>query len=350
MTTTPPAADTAPPATGTPESPGPATDPRRRLTVLDLVLKPNLVSVALPLVILAVALAIIRPGFYSGYTIHSLLVQAGIFTAVGLAQLAVIAVGHMNLALPAMSACSGMVAGFVMIQLGMPAPVAIGLALLAGLALGALQGAIIAFGGLNPFIVTLGLGSLYLGALLSIARGASFTSFPESFAAIGSARIGSVPAIALIAIAVAALAAFIYTRTVSGREMLAVGASFRAARFSAIKVPWTVVKCHALSGLFAGAAALLAIADLGSVDPSLGASWLLPSFAAPVLGGALLTGGKVSSVGTALGAMLLVLVGTGLVVFGVNQYWYQVGLGVVLLLSVLIGQARSRYTMNRSIQ
>ena len=54
--------------------------------------------------------------------------------------------------------------------------------------------------------------------------------------------------------------------------------------------------------------------------------------------------------GRCFGAMLLVLVGTGLVVFGVNQYWYQVGLGVVLLLSVLIGQARSRYTMNRSIQ
>jgi ribose transport system permease protein len=331
-------------------SPSDVSTPASKRTILDIILKPSLVSVALPLALLIITLAVLRPGFYSPYTVQSLLVQAGIFTVVGLAQLAVISVGHMNLALPAMSAFSAMTAGYLMVQLGLPAFVAILGAIATGLVLGVVQGVLIAFGGLNPFIVTLGLGSLFLGLLLSIARGASFSSFPEDFAIIGTARIGSIPAIALIAVALATLAAFIYGRTVSGREMLAVGASFRAARFSAIKVPWTVVKCHALSGALAASAALLAIADLGSADPSLGQSWLLPSFAAPVLGGALLTGGKVSSIGTALGALLLVLVGTGLVVFGVNQYWYQVGLGVVLLLSVLIGQARSRYTLNRSTQ
>jgi ribose transport system permease protein len=106
-----------------------------------------------------------------------------------------------------------------------------------------------------------------------------------------------------------------------------------------------IVLAHSLSGLLAGAAAVLAVANLAEIDTSLGQQWLLPSFIAPVLGGSLLTGGRVTVVGTALGAVLLAVVESGLVVLGFNQYWYQIGLGLILLVAVLIGRARIRYLM-----
>lgn len=323
---------------------------RNAFAILDVVLKPALVGVVVPIAGLAIALAVIRPGFYSAYTIQSNLTQAAIFAVVGLAQLTVIAIGQMNLALPAMAACAAMTAGFLMQAAHVPVPLALVAGVLVAGALGAGQGGLIGYARLNPFIVTLGLGSLYLGAMFAVIRGASYSAFPEDFFAISRIRPIGIPLITLMAIACVLVMVVVYRRSVSGREMLAVGASLRAARYSGIAVPANVLKAHTLSGLLAGVAAILAMADLGAADSSLGQAWLLPSFAAPVLGGALLLGGRVSSLGTALGAVLLVLVNTALVVMGVNQYWYQVGLGVVLLLSVLLGRAREQYMVARSVR
>jgi ribose transport system permease protein len=313
-----------------------------RPPIVAAALRVELLGVIVPLLLLAAVLAVVTPNFYSAYTMRSIATQAGIFTVVGLAQLTAISIGQMNLALPAMSVSAGMLFGYVIKDAEAPFLVAALLAISCGMMLGAMQGALIGYLHLNPFIVTLGLASLYTGLMLGISRGASFSSFPGAFGEMGANRFIGVPYIAIYALVVTACAYLLFNKTVSGREMLAVGASPRAARFSAISVPRTILKAHACSGVLAALAALIAVADLGTVDTSLGQSWLLPSFAAPVLGGAVLTGGRVSAVGTALGAVLLVMVGTGLVTMGVNQYWYQVGLGVIVLASVLIGRARNR--------
>jgi ribose transport system permease protein len=123
---------------------------------------------------------------------------------------------------------------------------------------------------------------------------------------------------------------------------LATGANPLAARFSAIPVDRTVVSAHVLSAALGGVAAILQVSRLAVGSPAVGQDWLLPSFAASVLGGTLLGGGKVSVIGTVLGAALLAMVANALVLFGVNQYWYQAGLGLIILGAVGVDQLRQR--------
>jgi ribose transport system permease protein len=302
-------------------------------------------GVVVPLLALVVFLGVTQANFFSAYNVQSITARAAIFLVVGLSQLSVLAIGQLNLALPATSVTAGMLLAYLTNTLKMPLAPALALTLALGVAMGALQGALIAYGGLNPFITTLGLASLYMGALFVVTGTVTYLAVAGSLGNVGTTNVLTVPLIAWLAVAVAVAFYTFFHFTVAGRETLAAGASQRAALFSAIAVRRRIVLAHTFSGALAAAAAVFAVANLAEADTGLGQSWLLPSFVAPVLGGTLLTGGRVTIAGTAFGALLLVLLQTALVLLGVNQYWYQVGLGLVLLLSVLIGQARVRYIM-----
>ena len=300
-------------------------------------------GVAVPLVALLAALWATHRGFYSAYNLQSIAATSAIFAVVGLSQLAVLAIGQLNLALPAISVSCGMLLAYLSTTLGLSVVGSIVVVLVLGVLMGAIQGIPIGYAALNPFIITLGMASVYTGIMFVIAGTVTFPTVSSALANLGSDNILTIPDIAWLAVLVALIIGVFFRRTVSGREVLAVGASYRAAVFSAIPVGRRVVLAHALSGLMAAIAAVLSVANLAEVDTSLGQAWLLPSFVAPVLGGTLLAGGRITLIGTMLGALLLGLLQSALVVVGLSQYWYQVGLGIVLLLSVLAGQVRHRF-------
>ncbi len=306
-------------------------------------------GVALPLAAVLAALWVTHPGFYSAYNLQSIAATAAIFAVVGLSQLAVLAIGQLNLALPAISVSCGMLLAYLSTALGFSVLGSIAIALLLGVLMGAIQGLLIGYAALNPFITTLGMASVYTGIMFVIAGTVTFPTVSSALANLGSDDIVTIPDIAWLAVLVALITGVFFRLTVSGREVLAVGASHRTAVFSAIPVARRVVLAHALSGLMAAIAAVLAVANLAEVDTSLGQTWLLPSFVAPVLGGTLLAGGRITLIGTVLGALLLGLLQSALVVVGLSQYWYQVGLGIVLLFSVLAGQARLRFAMRHGL-
>jgi len=325
-------------------------DPRHAGTATwarDFVVRQEAIGVAVPLMVLLAVLWFTRPGFFSTFSVEATAAQAGIYVVVGLSQLSVLSIGQMNLALPAISVSSAMVLAYLSQSVKIPFVIAVLATLLVGAIMGALQGILVAYGGLNAFITTLGLANLYMGVMFLASGSAFYPGVSGELARLGTAEMLSIPLITWIA-AIVAVAVFVtFQRTVSGRETLAVGASNRAALFSAIPVRRRMMLAHAFSGLLAAAAAVLAVANLAELDTSLGQQWLLPSFVAPVLGGSLLTGGRVTVVGTVLGGLLLAVLQSGLVVLGVNQYWYQMGLGLVLLFAIFIGQARVRYLMGR---
>src|SRR5581483_10669164 len=220
-------------------------------------------------------MTILFPGFASPFNVDALLATIAVTSLVGLAQLAVLAVGQFNLALPAMGAFTGMVLGW-MLQIGgvnwLPA---VAIALAFSLALGVAQGFLIVVVRLNSFIVTLGLASAYYGLM---------------YVVLGNERYQKIGA-ALPLIGRGAVCVFVGL-TVPGRRLLATGANPLAARFSALPVKRTTIGAHALSGALAGAAAILVVGRLAVGPPAIGQDWLLSSFAAPVLGGTLLSGGK----------------------------------------------------------
>ena len=300
----------------------------------------ELLGILAPVIAVAVAMTLAFPGFGSLFNVDALLATIAVTALVGLAQLSVLAIGQFNLALPAMGAFTGMVAGWLLQVAGLPWPIAILLTLAFAGLLGLLQGVVIVRLRLNAFIVTLGLASAYYGAMYVILGNERFQKIGTALPSLGRGAVGPIPNIFIASMALCALTALLVQYTVTGRQILAVGASPLAARFSALPVDRMVIVAHVLSGLLGGAAAILLVARLAVGSPAIGQDWLLTSFAAPVLGGTILAGGKVSVLGTVLGAALLAMIANALVIVGVSQYWYQAGLGLIILGAVALDQLR----------
>lgn len=312
----------------------------RRLLDWDL-----LVVVGVVLVLSAL-MAAVSPGFLTQFNIRSLLAFVAVTAIVGLAQMSVLAIGQFNLALPAMGAANAMLLGWMLEKGQLSLGAAVGLVLLAGVAMGLIQGLLIAKAKLNAFIVTLGYASFLTGLLFVVLGSQQFTKLGSGIVWLSRASLGPVPVIFLLAGAVAVCAWIVFNRTVVGREVLATGASSLAAAFSAVPTERRVLFAHIASGVLAACAAIILVFSLGSAQPAIGRDWLLASFAAPVLGGTLLSGGRISVAGTCLGALLLAVIANGLVIFGVSQYWYQAGLGLIVLIAVMLEVARVRLRQN----
>jgi ribose transport system permease protein len=146
----------------------------------------------------------------------------------------------------------------------------------------------------------------------------------------------------LVALVVAVLVALFFARTVAGRHLLASGGSPFAARLSGVSNDRGILLAHSISGLLAGIAAVLTVALSGSVNASIGDDLLLPSFAAPIIGGVALAGGVISVTGTVLAAFLVRLVDLARAQFGIAQQWVNLIVGAVVLGAVLIGAVRSK--------
>merc|ERR1711969_147183 len=184
--------------------------------------------------------------------------------------------------------------------------------------------------------------------MIFLTKAEAFRELPGAFSDFGRARVmGYVSPLLLVTLAVAVVLAWLYRGTVLGREMLAAGASPAAAELSGIRVGRMVILCHMLSGALAGIAALMLVARNGAAIPSmagqLGQDWLLPAFLGPVLGGTLLQGGKVSVLGTVLGAFLVTMLTSGLLMLQIGAFWVQSFLGLMLLVAVLLDKARRSY-------
>ena len=299
------------------------------------------------------AFGLLTPGFLSPFNLFALGRTAAINVMIGLSMMVVIVTGGLNLAVGAIGVSAAMACGWLIQDAGLPWPLGIigGLAL--GAALGVVNGWTIVRSGLHSFIITLASMSIFFGLMIFLSRGESYRELPPVFSSFGRLRFldGTLSPLVLVAVAVAVLLVVLYRFTVAGREMLAAGAKPEAAALSGIRVDRIFIYCHALSGLLAGIAALMLVARNGAALPSmagqLGQDWLLPAFLGPVLGGTLLSGGRVSVVGTVLGAFLVTLLTSGLLLLQVGEFWVQAFLGLLLLLAVLMDMARRSFLARR---
>lgn len=285
----------------------------------------------------------LAPGFLSRFNLNSMGRSVAIDVVVGFAQMVVLATGGMNLSVGAIGVCCVMIAGYLMQAAGLPIPVAILLTLAFGGLLGALNGLAIVKTGVNSFIVTLASASLFSGGMLIFTKGVPLNGLPATFGAFGRSGVGPVPSLAIVALLIGALLYILFKHTVLGRQILAVGANARAAEMSGIPVGRITIFVHVLSGVLAGAAALMLTSRLSAAMPAVaGDDWLLPSFLAPVIGGTALAGGMVSVIGTILGALLVATIRSGLLVLQVGNFWLQLFLGVFLLSAILFERYRAK--------
>jgi ribose transport system permease protein len=135
--------------------------------------------------------------------------------------------------------------------------------------------------------------------------------------------------------------------------MLAAGANARAAEISGVRTGRVIIACHMLTGALAALAGMMVTARTGAAVPGmagqLGQDWLLPAFLAPVLGGTLLSGGRVAVFGTFLGAAFVNLMTGGLLQLRIGEFWIQACLGLMLLAAVLADRGRHTILRRRGV-
>lgn len=288
-----------------------------------------------------VASALVTPRFLSEFNIYVMLRSACVGMLVAFSQMIVLAVGQMSLAVGTLGGLVAVLFGAMLQLLGLPLPVAIAMALLIGVIGGLINGALIAATGINAFIITLASGSMFTGINLGLTQSKPFYGIPPGFVAFGDARWGFIPAMLWPPLIVAPLLAVFLYRLKPGRRLLAVGGNAHAAELSGISPGAMVVLAHAISGGLAGLAAVLAVAQLGAAQPEIGNTWLLISFAGPIIGGASLGGGSVSILGAMLAVLVIALIENALVLAKVDPYWVQFALGALVLTTVGLNRWRA---------
>ncbi len=204
----------------------------------------------------------------------------------------------------------------------------------------------------HPFIITLGTMSIYRGIAFVITKGQSVGIFPQQFRNLVGWEIGDglrlVPCIVMV---VAALAAGTYlSRQAAGRRVYAIGGNELAIVFSGIRVGRVKISVYLFSGLTAGVAALLNLGYYGGATSGDGQGYELNVIAAAVVGGASLSGGKGSALGALLGALVIQMISTGIVILGIDQNYSQIIMGVVVILAVVLDQVNNWLARKRSLR
>ncbi|MEO7678584.1 MAG: ABC transporter permease, partial [Verrucomicrobiota bacterium] len=209
-----------------------------------------------------------------------------------------------------------------------------------GIFCGLFNGGMIVALKVHPFIITLGTMAVFRGIAFVITEGQSVGSFPQAFRqmVLWESSGGLTPVPLAVMLVVTLLGAIYLSRLALGRKVYAVGGNEMASRFSGIRVERIKLGVYIISGLTAGIAALLALGYYGSASSSDGQGYELNVIAAAVVGGASLSGGKGSALGAILGALILQMINTGIVILHIPQNYSQIIIGAVVIIAVVLDQ------------
>lgn len=228
-----------------------------------------------------------------------------------------------------------------MVLAGASVPLALVVIVLIGLAVGLINALAIAGFGMQPFIVTL--ATLFVGrGLALLVTQTRAMNLPESLLKTGSAKVLGVPLPILVLVLVIALANLVLSQTSFGRQVYAVGGDLEAAKKAGIKTRRVLAICYVVCGVCAAIGGIVSVAQLGAVSPTFGYQREFAAVAAAVLGGTSLFGGRGRVFpGTALGAILIQTVESGLVIVNANPYVYPLIMSTIIFLTALVDSVRN---------
>ena len=293
------------------------------------------------LIVLVIAMSALSGDFLTTDNLLNVGVQAAVTAILAFGVTFVIVSAGIDLSVGSVAALSATVLAWSATQHGVPVFLAVILAIATGIAAGLVNGFLIAYGKLPPFIATLAMLSVARGLSLVISQGSPI-AFPDSVSHLGDTLGGWLPVPVLVMIAMGLIAAFILGRTYIGRSMYAIGGNEEAARLSGLRVSKQKLAIYALSGVFAAAAGIVLASRLSSAQPQAADGYELDAIAAVVIGGASLAGGTGKASGTLIGALILAVLRNGLNLLSVSAFWQQVVIGVVIALAVLLDTVRRK--------
>ncbi len=295
------------------------------------------------LVVLFVAFSIISPGkFLAQSNLQNLLQQIVTYTIIGCGLTFCLVCGGNDLSAGASMALSGIIVVSLLVR-GIPLPICIIICLVMGLLTGVMNGFFIEILGVVPFVATLATQWVYRGLANVLVNGAPVytTNIPSksvqsAFYVLGGGRIGGngLPYSVIITLVYAAILGIVLAKTRIGRQIYACGSNLEAAKLSGINAVKTRMFAYCISGLSAAICGILVASRLSSAQPTAGNGYEMEAIAASVLGGIAINGGEGTILNTIIGALMMGVIRNGLNLNGINSFWQQVIIGLILLVAV----------------
>lgn len=291
------------------------------------------------LLALIVIFSFVNPRFFATENFLNILTQAAPFIIMAVGMTFVITAAGIDLSIGSILALSSVIAFEYMTSGGDPL---IGVALLMGIAtaLGSLNGVLVAYLRIPPFIATLATMVSLRGLALLHSAGTMHFGLPEAVAFIGQGKVFGLPMPVLVAMATAVFGYWLLNYTRFGVYCRALGGNKEALRLAGVPVRRIEMLVYAFMGLMTGLGGLIMIARIDSTQATIGTASEIHVIASVIIGGTSLFGGKGTVYGSVAGAVLLAMVTNALVIGGADFFWQLVVTGIIVLFAVLIGNLR----------
>ncbi len=295
----------------------------------------------LVLLIFFAVLILTTNDFLTLTNLDNLIRQVAVFAILSVGQLFVILTGGIDLSVGSILGLSGGVTALLLAG-GVPIPITILVGLGIGLGVGLINGVLVSQLKLPPFIATLGMLGVARGVVLLLTGAKTIAPLPDAFNAIANGYILGLPSLFWLLILVAIVASFVLGRTVFGRYVYAVGSNAESARLSGVPVNLVLLAVYSISGLLAGFAGVLTTSRLGAGIPTAGTGYELQAIAGAVIGGASLSGAKGRTIGAVLGALIMAILANGGNLLGVDPFYLQIAIGLLIILAVYFDNLQGR--------
>jgi ribose transport system permease protein len=306
-------------------------------TVLDRSLEYGLL---IGFILLCALLTLVAPVFLTPINLFNVALQASVVAILAFGQTFVILSAGIDLSVGSVLALTGAVMAMQTGQNGVLVGILVGL--LAGAVLGALNGLFVTRARVAPFIATLAMLAIARGLTYIYTQGSPIRVDQPAFNVFGQGTVGAVPVPVLIMLAVFVVCLVVLTQTRFGRYVFAIGSNPEVTRLAGVPIDRYVVAVYAISGLLAALGGLILTGRLAAADPNAATGYELDVIAAVVIGGTSLFGGRGGVFGTLIGALIIAVVGNGMVLLNVNPFWTQAVKGAIILIAVLPDSLRRK--------
>ena len=300
-----------------------------------------------------VFLAILTIGFVMTFVSDAFLTERNMFNItrnfaffgiMALGMSAVICTAGIDLSVGSLLGLCGITLGLTM-QAGWGVEIGFLVCMVTAALVGFINGVLIAYLRMAPFVVTLGMLAMARSAAMVLSNNKMIYEFgpdQDTFEWIGGEDILGVPNVVWVLIVMTAAFWYVWKFTAWGRWVIAIGGNAQAAKLSGIPVERMIVSVYMVCSMCTGLAAFMFIGYTGSATNGMGVSYELNVIAATVIGGANLMGGVVFALGAPIGAALVELIRNSLILAGIPALWQQFFVGLFLILAVLLEQIRNR--------
>lgn len=299
-----------------------------------------------------IVFSLITERFLTPINLINILVHASVLGIMVVGQTFTLITGNFDLSMESTLGLAAMIGVWLIVPAGAPSwgsgwqvhpLLAIPVMLLLGVAIGWMNGALITYGKMNNFVVTLAMLIILRGAVLITTNGQTVSGAPLLFNWLGSANVGPLPVPVVILIVTFAAAHVVMRYHPFGRELYAVGGNRLAALASGIDPDKRVRQVYMLSGALAAFSGLILAGQVQAVPENLGENMIFEVFAAAVIGGVSLQGGRGSMIGAFGGVLLLSAIDSGLNLMRVSDFWIESIRGMVILIAMFIDAQKVRY-------